>query len=320
MKTVLEVTLPFFAVIGCGYLAAWFGILGRSSRSGLNSFVFYFALPVLLFSVMSRARFEDGFSWGFLLAWCLVSVVLFVLGFGLARSVLKLNTPEATMHALAGIYGNTGYVGIPLVVVAFGPGASVPVILGLAVDLVLMLPFGMILIESARGPLGEGNLLRVLVRTAAAAARNPVTLSILAGTAVSTSGVELPAVALSFVSLLGAAAVPCALFALGSSLYGQPLRGATAEVGVIAAIKLVAHPLLVWYVMSAVFEVDELWRFAAVVAASMPVAATVFVLAQQYETYVVRASTAVAFTTLASIATITVVLVSLGAGAPQRLP
>ena len=140
MLTILNVTIPFFAVIGCGYLSERLGILGQASRTGLNRFVFYFALPALLFSIMSNARFDAGFEWQFLAAWSLVSIVLFLLFFAVARGLFGLSAADGTIHALGGVYGNTGYVGIPLVVVAFGPDASVPVILCLTIDLVLMIP------------------------------------------------------------------------------------------------------------------------------------------------------------------------------------
>lgn len=99
MLTILNVTIPFFAVIGCGYLAGMLGILSQPGRAGLNGFVFYFALPVLLFSVMAEARFDQGFEWKLLLAWCLVSTSLFLLVLPLAKSIFKLDTAQGTMHA-----------------------------------------------------------------------------------------------------------------------------------------------------------------------------------------------------------------------------
>lgn len=313
MNTILNVTIPFFAVIGCGYLAAVLGILGHAARAGLNGFIFYFALPVLLFSVISGSDFDQGFPWRFVTAWCLVSVVLFVLLFAAARGVFKLGSAEGALHALGGVYGNVGYVGIPLVVVAFGPDASVPVIMSLTVDLVLIVPLAMIFIEATAGSEEGRPILRTLGQSIRTVAANPLIIAIAAGTMVSISGLEPPQVIARFTQLLGTAAAPCALFALGSSLYGQPVRGALAEVGIVTLAKLVVHPLLIWYVMFQLFGVDELWGFAAVTAASMPVAATVYVLAQRYETYVVRTSTAIALSTAVSILTISAILAYLSA-------
>lgn len=313
MLTILNVTIPFFAVIGCGYFSEKLGILGHASRTGLNGFVFYFALPVLLFSIMSNARFDDGFEWRFLAAWSLVSIVLFVLAFVIAKSVFRLDQSSGAVHALGGVYGNTGYVGIPLVIVAFGPDASVPVIVCLTIDLVLMIPISMFFIEAASGSRDSGQLLHVLGKTIRSLVKNPLIIAIVAGTGMAATGFKMPEIIEKFTRLLGTAAAPCALFALGSSLYGQPVRGAMAEVGFITLVKLLAHPLLVWYAMFGLFGINDLWGFAAVVAATMPVAATVYVLAQQYDTYVVRTSTAIVFSTAASVVTVTAVLAYLPA-------
>ena len=52
MPPILATTLPFFALILCGYLAARQGVLGETADTavaGLNAFVLFFALPCLLF-------------------------------------------------------------------------------------------------------------------------------------------------------------------------------------------------------------------------------------------------------------------------------
>lgn len=308
MLTILNATIPFFAVISCGYLGGMLGILGPAGRAGLNSFVFHFALPVLLFSVMSAARFDTGFEWRLILAWCLVSITLFMLIFLLAKPLFKLGPAEGAIHALGGVYGNTGYVGIPLVVVTFGAEASVPVIVCLTADLMVMIPLAMFLIEAADGAGENKKPLRIITTTLRSLARNPLIIAIVAGTAVSISGFTHPDMVQSFTELLGAAAAPCALFALGSSVYGLPVRGALGEVGLITCIKLVVHPILVWYVMFELFQVSPHWGFAAVVAATMPVAATVYVLAQQYEIYVIRTSTVILVSTALSLFSITAIL------------
>jgi len=49
MQTILAVTVPFFALVLCGYLAARQRVLPESAIPGLNAFVLYFALPCMLF-------------------------------------------------------------------------------------------------------------------------------------------------------------------------------------------------------------------------------------------------------------------------------
>jgi malonate transporter len=69
MNALLNVSLPVFGVIFCGFLSARLRILGRQSTEALNSFVYYFALPALLFIFVARAPVERIFYAPFLADW-----------------------------------------------------------------------------------------------------------------------------------------------------------------------------------------------------------------------------------------------------------
>ena len=49
MASIFSVTIPFFALVLCGYLAARFRLLPESAIPGLNIYVLYFALPCMLY-------------------------------------------------------------------------------------------------------------------------------------------------------------------------------------------------------------------------------------------------------------------------------
>lgn len=302
MLTILSIIIPFFAVIACGYGAGRFSLLGDASRVGLNSFVFYFALPVLLFSLMARADIAARFDWMFVGAYLAVSVGLFVIMLAVARALFRLDIQEGAIFALSGVYGNVGYVGIPLVVVAFGHAASIPVIVCLTLDLAIMIPLAIVLIEAQQE--GGVRLRQVFSKSVLVLVKNPLIVAITLGVVVSLSGVQLPDIAANFTTLLGVAAAPCALFALGLSLVGRPLTASLVEISFITVVKLTVHPLAVWFAMFHIFVVDPDWALAAVIASTMPVAATVFVVAQQYQTYVVRSSSAILVSTALSVVTI----------------
>ena len=74
---------------------------------------------------------------------------------------------------------------------------------------------------------------------------------------------------------------------------------------VLIAIKLVAHPLLVWALLSAAGDFGRIWTFTAVLMASLPPALNVFVMASQYQVYVERASGLILIGTICSVVTVT---------------
>lgn len=68
----------------------------------------------------------------------------------------------------------------------------------------------------------------------------------------------------------------CALFALGASLAGRPITAGKSEVTLLAALKLLAHLLVVCVLASRVFALQPLWARVAVIEAALPTAANLF--------------------------------------------
>src|SRR3546814_14524619 len=88
---------------------------------------------------------------------------------------------------------------------------------------VSIFPVVTVLIELA---LGAGQGWRALaVNSTKSLALNPIILALVADIAFGQSGLALPGAAERFLGLLGSAAAPCALFALGASLTAFKVRG-----------------------------------------------------------------------------------------------
>jgi predicted permease len=104
------------------------------------------------------------------------------------------------------------------------------------------------------------------------------------------------------------------VFALGLSLVGQKVMGNFAEVAWITILKLGIQPLLTYVLVMHVFTLEPLWSKAAVILSAMPVGALAFVIAQQYDVYVARASTSVLISTAISVVTVSFLLIWLPSG------
>ena len=203
------------------------------------------------------------------------------------------------MQGLAAVLANTGYMGIPLISAVFGREAAVPIVVGLTLDGVLMIPLGIVIIESSKGR--AESLTRTALATFSALARNPLILSIFAGLAVSTTGFNPPMPLGNFLDLLGGTAGPCALFALGATLADRTVAGGTAEVSYMTFMKLVLHPTALFFTTTVIFGVDPLWATAALLGAALPIAANVFIVARQHNVHVSRTSSAILISTAVSL-------------------
>ena len=309
MQSILNSALPFFALIFCGYGAGRLKLLDETAAAGVNTFVFYFALPAFLFGLMSSSPIGEVVNAPFVGAYLTASLALFALTTLVGFRLFEIGRAEAAVQGLAAVLANTGYMGIPLVSAVFGREAAVPIVVGLTLDGVLMIPLGIVIIESSKGR--AESLTRTALATISALARNPLILSIFAGLAVSTTGFNPPMPLGNFLDLLGGTAGPCALFALGATLAGRTVTGGTAEVSYMTFMKLVLHPAALFFTTTVIFSVDPLWATAALLGAALPIAANVFIVARQYNVYVTRTSSAILISTALSMISVSALLLVL---------
>jgi predicted permease len=273
---------------------------------GLNGFVFYVTLPALLFDKVADAPTSELADPRFLLAYYIPTLGLLV-GVALAsRLVLRTEARFAIVQGMCACWSNSGYMGIPLLLTFAGPAAALPAVLVLVFDNLLTSPLSIAVLESARG--GRERVHDTLARTFRNLARHPLILATLAGIVGGLTTVSPPPPVQSVIDLLAGATVPCALFALGGSLVGVPVSHARREVVVLTLLKLVAHPVLVALMAYVVLPLEPTVAMATVIVAALPTGAMVFVLAQRYESYVLRSSTVVLVTHVGSVATVSALL------------
>ena len=223
MQTVIEIALPFFALIFVGYAAGRSRLFGAGALAGLGTFAFFFALPALMVVKVSQAPAATGEAFRLLGAYYLPGLALYGATYLAGRHLFAGSSAVGALQGLAATYSNVGFVGLPLVVLAFGTEAALPAVLIVIADTVLMMGLATALIESDRGA-GSG-----VPTMAAGILRNPIIVAALVGLGLNLARLQLPGPLLAFGELLADAAAPCALFALGATLAGRPLREGAAE-------------------------------------------------------------------------------------------
>lgn len=306
MLPILLKTLPFFAIIGLGFWAGRTKFFSSEATVFLTKFVFYFPLSAMLFRFASNLSLAEIFEPRFVAAYLLASFALYALVLAVGK-LRALPWPEAAMEAHAAVSGNTGFLGVPMLVMLLGPAAAGPVMMVLSVDMVIFSSLITLVVTGAR----EGQLrLQTLAVLGRGLLANPMIVSIVLGFLWSGLGLPLPDVVNDFMALLGNAATPCALFAIGASLAGR--RADRLQLaGWIAAAKLVIHPALV-AASAFAFGVEPFAAGVMIAAASLPVAGNVFILAQHYGVAPQRVSTAILISTAISVLTVSGVIALIG--------
>ncbi|MBL6958806.1 MAG: AEC family transporter [Rhodospirillales bacterium] len=310
MQGVLNVTLPFFALIGGGYALGRMKFLSQEGVKGLNTFVFYFALPCLLFRTMASKPIAEIFDAPFLAAYTVVGVVVFAVIALIGRLSFRCSLGQAGLQGQAAVVGNIGFLGLPLIMALMGDAAGVPVALGLLIDLIIIVPLTFALLEADRQT-GNGwvRYARDLTRSMIF---NPFVLSSGLGIIVSALGWGLPVPIDAFTKLLGGAAGPCALFALGTTLAGRAISSGLGQVSYMILAKLIVHPIAMWVGMVLIFPVDPMWAQAAIYVAAMPIGANLYIIAQNFDTYAHETSTAVLLSTFVAVFTVSALAAFMG--------
>ncbi|MEP0522314.1 MAG: AEC family transporter [Hyphomicrobiales bacterium] len=301
--SILELTIPFFAVVGLGYAAAKTKMIDAGSAGAINVFVFYFAMPALVIGTLARQEITAILDWRFLGGWLAAALTLFALGMLAARIFFNANRREMALFGQGSAIANIGFLAIPIAGATFGAEGVRLSAAALIIDLMIMIPLSIMIIESS----GGGNIGASVKRALFGAIRNPFAVAILVGVALSASGLGLPGAAATFSNFLGSAAAPTALFALGMSLSQRSLGEDIKPVVTLSVLKLFVHPAVTAVVLYFVGLPTSLVIIGTVIAA-MPVAQNVYVLAEHYGTMVRRASAAILLSTVAAILTISLML------------
>ena len=286
MSEILSLTIPFFAAILLGSLSSLKGWFSLEDGRTLSRYVFFVVLPPFMFVAITSRPVTNIVNLEFLLRYEAVTIFIFLTAVFLGRVFLKLKPTESGLFGLNAAYPNYGYIGVPLALLAFGPDVAVPMALILVSNNVLLLVLTSIFTRDGNST-GLGALLWTNI---VSLARNPLLLSVLFAVVFSASGLSLPAMPDIFLKFLAGAAAPTALFALGITLVGQPIKEAWAELSLLVLMKLLLHPLLIIAVflpahLAGNTAIDVLWIKVAVSFTCLPIAANAFAMSEYYGTY-----------------------------------
>ncbi len=311
MLSALFIVLPIFALIFIGWLAGWRGMLGPAASAEISRFVVLLALPALLFNVVAGARSAELWQPGYIAAFTIASSLSMAVSVIVALR-LHGSLADAAIEGLNAGYPNIGYVGIPLAVMTFGQPGLLPASIGAIITMCVTFASTIVMVEIAlhRDVPAGGVVLKVAGRLA----RNPILIAPVMAAPFPLLGLAVPPPIDTTMKLLGAAASPCALVALGlffAARRPSPDKsyGYTAY---LVVAKLVVHPALAWFFGRYVFDLSPFWTSALVLMCALPSGTGSFMLAESYGRDATLSSRTIVITTLVSIISLALIVGSVG--------
>ena len=296
--------------MAAGYAATFTRVFGRDAANALAAFVFYFAIPVMMFRNMATTELPETIAWGYLGSYFLGVAVVFGIGMTTARLAFGGSFERQALIGFGSAFGNSVLLGIPLVLTSFGEQASLPLFLLLAFHSTVLFTAITVIIEAGRG--GGEALRAVPLRALKGLLGNPIIWGMAGGIGFSLLGLRLPGAIERFAVLLAGAAVPCALFSVGASLRAYRLVGALQPALLMVALKLVLQPLAVWLLAVWVFDVPPLWAKVVVLMAALPVGVNVYVFATRYDAGQAESAAAILLSNILSVVSLPLILFWLG--------
>jgi predicted permease len=307
MQQILLVTVPFFALVLCGWAVARVRLLPLEAIPGLNAFVLFFALPCMLYRFAATtpivSLLDPTVSSLYLLCALLIVALTVVTT---RRAAIGWN--DASFGALVAAFPNSGFMGVPLLVALLGQRAAGPAIVALAIDMVVTSSLCIAL--SRLGGANEHGISRAVGNALKGMLKNPLPWSILLGCLTTATGFELWAPVRNAVGMLADGASPVALFTIGAVL-ARPQRaaakggaGGLGDVPLVVLYKLVVHPALVLGVGKSAQAIgvplDGFALTVLVLVAALPSASSIPMLAERYGADAGRIARIVLFATAAS--------------------
>ncbi|KXJ54047.1 MAG: transporter [Thalassospira sp. Nap_22] len=273
MHAILSALLPTFALIVVGYVLRERRFLPDSFWPGAEKLTYFITFPALLFSNTAKADLGSlpllGIATAMLGTIAVCTALILV-----ARPVLKVSAPTFSSLVQGAIRPNT-YIGLAVAAALLGThGLTVT-----ALCVALVVPTVNVISVLACAHLGENDRKPGVLSLLRDVAKNPLLMACVLGSLFNVLGIGLPPIIGPFLEVLGRAALPIGLLAVGAGLDLSAARRAGFPVGVSSVGKLVLSPAIAAG-LCLMLGLPDIELAAVVLYAALPCSASAYVLAR----------------------------------------
>lgn len=295
----INAVLPALLISLIGFVLARLNVITEAGQKSLSKLTFLILIPSLLFIGILKANLAHVFYGQFLAAYFIPLFITYVIAMVIAGFVFRYKEPKQSVFALGSVYANAAIIGLPIIVFLLGKEAIVP--LSIIVTFHSFFLFTLATFCAERHGFRFKQFGQALGKIFMSFIKNPITMSLILGILVNLSGLSIPSVVLETAAYMGEATIPIAFIVLGASLNAYGLKGQIIPAVVISAIKMLLLPLLVWFAMFEIANVNTLWAKTAVLLAATPVGIATHVFAQRYNSGEALIAPAIVISTILSI-------------------
>lgn len=295
---ILSSLIMIFILILPGLFFKKRNIISEEQNNAVSSIVVNLTWPCLVIDAMQmefniRILKDSGYI---LAVTAVIFIVLAALSVPLAK-IMRLPKTKQYLTAFMMIFGNTGFIGIPVIKALYGTEALFFAAIVELINDILLFTVGIMLIE-----LSAGAKLKIGVRQFI----NPGLIGVLAGMVLFLLNIELPGVLAGSVEMIGNATTPLTMFVIGFQLGGLKFKEVAGDwkVYAICFVKLMMVPLIALGIVKLWAGDFTMLEKVVIISFAMPVASVAAIFSQQYKGEVAFATKSVLLSTLFSVLSI----------------
>lgn len=301
IQVILMQMIQLFLVIALGYFLFKIKLLDVDLNKKLTTLLLSVTTPAMIVSSVLSTTVTQGlndilfvFAVGFA-----IYLIMPVLGFFIVK-VLRIPLPQQGLYIFMTVFSNIGFMGFPVMKAIFGNEAVFFTAIFNMIFNLFVFTAGIMIMNYGTGQkvkLDPRNLL------------SPGVIASLVALLIYFTGIKLPDVLSSTVTMIGDITTPMAMLLIGSTLANIPLKEVFSELRIYpyTIIKQIMVPIIAYPILN-MFIGDPLILGITLIMISMPVANSAVLFATEYEGDVSLAAKTVFMTTLLSVVTIPLIV------------
>lgn len=298
--SILSSLIMIFLLILPGFFFKKRKILTDHQNEAVSSIVVNVTWPCLVIDAMQMDfSIQTLRDCGYIL---IIALIIFavIAAFSIPLSkLLKLSKTKEYIAIFMFMFGNTGFIGIPVIKALYGTDA---VFFAAAIELIndiLLFTIGMVLIQMSAGARLKVGFRQFL---------NPGLIGVIIGMVLFLLDIRLPELLGGSIEMIGAATTPLTMFVIGFQLGGLKLKEVTGDwkIYVICFVKLLIVPAVGLLTVSLWADAFTMLEKVLIISFAMPVGSAAALFSQQYKGEIAFATKTVLLSTVFSLITIPV--------------
>ncbi|WP_199611407.1 AEC family transporter [Flocculibacter collagenilyticus] len=305
MHTVLLVA-PLALICLLGFISVKVKLFDQTQTSGISKLCFTLLIPLFLFKSTYSADLNQNVSLGWFLSFYLPVILVYGLVYIGYQWQLSRQTTSQVQHsssintrsavsALTASYSNTVLISIPILIKLLNEEVAGLAFVLIAFHSAVLFTLTEMLATNRTRPTPTNASSNSSTAVSAIkkikmhsyqflrGLNNPIVISISLGLIANILNFTFPKAMLQALTMMSQAAVPLALFSLGTSMYFLPLKGSWVQAVLLSAIKLLALPFIVYLMAQYVFDLNNIQTLIVVLLTASPTGINAYLIAAKHQ-------------------------------------